>query len=247
MESRSISCAMPRATACAVGHLRHSEPPSAQSWVIAVGRVGVGRFARDRLGLGDLRRATSASIASSSAFRDAGLEQPLSLRGDRVAGQPGLDLFLRPVRARIGARMAAVAVGHRLDERRAARRNAPGRSSGEPWRAPPRRRCRRRRAARARTPRRGRPPARSTAVTDADGRVLHVLVVLADEDDRRLPHDRQVQRLVEGADVRRAVAEEADRDLAASRGTAPTRLPRPRSAGGRRRSRTSPSRRARRW
>ena len=49
----------------------------------------------------------------------------------------------------------------------------------------------------------------------SDRGVLHVLVVLADEDDRRLPHDRQVQRLVERPDVRRPVAEEADRDLAA--------------------------------
>ena len=48
----------------------------------------------------------------------------------------------------------------------------------------------------------------------ADRGVLHVLVVLADEDDRRLPDRGHVERLVEGADVRRAVAEEADRDLA---------------------------------
>ena len=47
----------------------------------------------------------------------------------------------------------------------------------------------------------------------ADRGVLHVLVVLADEDDRQLPHGGQVERLVEGADVGGAVAEEADRDL----------------------------------
>ena len=47
-----------------------------------------------------------------------------------------------------------------------------------------------------------------------DRRVLHVLVVLADEDDRGLPDRGHVQRLVEGADVRRPVAEEADRHLA---------------------------------
>jgi hypothetical protein len=47
----------------------------------------------------------------------------------------------------------------------------------------------------------------------ADRRVLHVQVVLADEHDRRLPDDGHVQRLVERADVRGPVAEEADRDL----------------------------------
>ena len=47
----------------------------------------------------------------------------------------------------------------------------------------------------------------------ADRRVFHVEVVLADEDDRQLPHRREVQRLVERADVGRAVAEERDRDL----------------------------------
>ena len=42
---------------------------------------------------------------------------------------------------------------------------------------------------------------------------LGVLVVLADVDRRQLPDRREVQRLVERALVRRAVAEERDRDL----------------------------------
>src|SRR5690606_40399260 len=46
-----------------------------------------------------------------------------------------------------------------------------------------------------------------------DRRVFHVAVVLADEYDRQLPYDREVQRLVKRADIRRAVAEQADRDL----------------------------------
>ena len=66
----------------------------------------------------------------------------------------------------------------------------------------------------------------STAVTVADRRVLHVEVVLADEDDRQLPDRGEVQRLVERADVRGPVAEEADRDLPGA-----ARLRRPRGAG----------------
>ena len=47
----------------------------------------------------------------------------------------------------------------------------------------------------------------------ADRRIFHVEVVLADEDHRQLPHRGEVQGLVEGADIRRAVAEEADRHV----------------------------------
>jgi hypothetical protein len=52
----------------------------------------------------------------------------------------------------------------------------------------------------------------------ADRRVLQLwsglgpVVVLEHEDGRNLPELRQVERLVEGADVRRPVAEEGDRD-----------------------------------
>ena len=48
----------------------------------------------------------------------------------------------------------------------------------------------------------------------ADRRVLHVLVVLAHEHDRRLPDRGHVEGLVERADVGRPVTEEAGRDLA---------------------------------
>ena len=48
----------------------------------------------------------------------------------------------------------------------------------------------------------------------ADRGVFHVEIVLADEDHRQLPHRREVQRLVEGADIGGAVAEEADRHVA---------------------------------
>ena len=43
-------------------------------------------------------------------------------------------------------------------------------------------------------------------------RRLRVVVVLADEDGRNAPELREVERLVEGADVGGAVAEEGDRD-----------------------------------
>ena len=61
--------------------------------------------------------------------------------------------------------------------------------------------------------------------------VLAVQVVGDDEHDRRLPDRGHVERLVERADVRRAVAEERQRDvrLAAASGRRPPR--RPRSAG----------------
>src|SRR2546423_5265712 len=44
-------------------------------------------------------------------------------------------------------------------------------------------------------------------------RVLHVLVVLADEDHRQFPDDSRVERLWEGADVGGPVPEETYRDL----------------------------------
>jgi hypothetical protein len=47
----------------------------------------------------------------------------------------------------------------------------------------------------------------------ADRRVFHVEIVLADEDHRQLPDRGEIQRLVERADIGRAVAEEAHRDV----------------------------------
>ena len=47
----------------------------------------------------------------------------------------------------------------------------------------------------------------------ADRRVFHVEIVLADEDHRQLPHRGEIERLVEGADIGGAVAEEAGRDV----------------------------------
>src|SRR5579859_1538924 len=47
-----------------------------------------------------------------------------------------------------------------------------------------------------------------------DRRVFHVLVVFAHEDDRKPPYHGEIEGFVEGSDVGRAVAEEADGDLA---------------------------------
>src|SRR6185436_7084025 len=58
---------------------------------------------------------------------------------------------------------------------------------------------------------------------------LSPVVVLADEDGWNLPELRHVERLVEGADVRGAVAEESDRDTRLC-----TQLERQRRAGDRR-------------
>ena len=64
--------------------------------------------------------------------------------------------------------------------------------------------------------------------------VLAVEVVLDHEDDGGLPHRRHVQRLVERADVRRAVAAEREGDARRVPGSSPTARRR-RRPGGRRR------------
>src|SRR5690606_16946548 len=51
---------------------------------------------------------------------DAHLQEPLAVTRNRVFLEPFLNLFVGAVLARVGARMAAVAVGLRLDEARAA-------------------------------------------------------------------------------------------------------------------------------
>src|SRR5690606_25703718 len=53
-------------------------------------------------------------------FRYAGVEEPLAVTGDRVLAEPLLDLLVRPVLAGIGPRVAAVAGGLGLDQARSA-------------------------------------------------------------------------------------------------------------------------------
>ncbi len=173
---------------------------------------------------GGIGAALQASVASSTStprvaldlrdhvLADAELLQPLAIDLDRIALLPFLELALRPVLRRVGARVAAVPVGHALDQRRAVAGARLGVGVA-------------RRAidhvgvvavdddARQAVGRRavgGRMLDRRDA---ADRRVFHVEIVLADEDHRQLPHRGEVQRLVEGADVGGAVAEEADRHV----------------------------------
>ena len=129
---------------------------------------------------------------------------------DGVAVKPGLELVLGPGVAQVDAeRVLAVAVGHRLDQGR------PLAGAGAVYRL-----------------------AQYEVDLDAvvavhgdagdlvggravrdlgDGRGVpvgrgeRVLVVLADEDYRQLPHRREVERFVEDALIRRAVAEEGHR------------------------------------
>ena len=66
------------------------------------------------------RRRSCASCASMSAIIssvDAELQQPLAIDLDRIALLPALELALGPIFRRVGARMAAVAIGHAFDQR----------------------------------------------------------------------------------------------------------------------------------
>ena len=131
---------------------------------------------------------------------------------DRVVGEPRLDLLGRAVRAGVGAAVPAVAVRLRLDQRRPAARPGAfdGRPGGEVHGVGVVAVDDRRLQAVGRRPVGG-------GVADggdlADRRVLHVQVVLAHEDRRQLVHGGEVERLVEGADVRRPVTEEGHGDL----------------------------------
>ena len=138
---------------------------------------------------------------------------PLAIDVDRVLVLlPALELALRPVGAGVGARVAAVAIGQALDQRRAVAgaRLGEGRLRGavdlvgvvavdhdllEPVGG-------------------GAVAGRMLDRRDvADRRVFHVEIVLAHEHDRQLPDRGEIQRLVERADIGGAVAEEADRDV----------------------------------
>ena len=210
--SRRISWAMPRAMAAAVRQFRHDEPPSAQTWVSSTSARRLGRGAGLGLGRGD--RVVRLGLDGVERRRvDAGRLEPRPVGRDRVARLPGRDLVVRPVLARVGPRVAAVAVGQRLDERRpvAGARPVDGRPRDLVDRVDVVAVDEDRLEAVGGRPVRGRVLDRGHR---ADRRVLHVLVVLADEDDRRLPDRGHVERLVERPDVGRPVAEEADRDLA---------------------------------
>ena len=138
----------------------------------------------------------------------------LAEEDDRVAGEPLRNLVRRAVRAHVALVVAAVAVGLRLDEGRALAGPGPFDRlchdlqhsehvvsiRDHTWHG-----------------------VRGPADGDVLDRLVLVLtceftveVVLAHVDDRQLPKRRQVERLVEGPLVRRAVAEERDRDAVRS-------------------------------
>ena len=143
---------------------------------------------------------------------DAEIEEALAVGLDRIALHPGFELAGRAVFRGVGARMAAVAIGHALDQRGAlaGAGAAIGRARGaiddvgvvavdddalEPIGC-------------------GAVGRRMLDRGDAgDRRVLHVEIVFANKYHRQLPHRGEIQGLVEGADIGRAVAEEADRDI----------------------------------
>ena len=189
-----------------------------------------------------------ATISLSMASRSAGvnallLDEPLAeLDGCGSELHHLLDLFLRAVLARVGHRVAAVAVGLGLDQRRPlllaravdglAQRVAHGQqvhavdvAAGDAVGG----------AALVEVLDRGRA---------VEGGAHAVAVVLDDVDDRQVPQRAHVQRLVEGALVDGAVAEEAEHDLVGAAQADAVAHARPRPAGGRPRCRRRRSCRA---
>ena len=226
-----------------IRQLRHSEPPSAQSCGRRHRRVRVGRLARDLLGGGDLR-ADLALQGVEVGLGDAGLHQPRPMRRNRIPRQPGLDLLLRPIGTGVGARVAAVAIRHGLDQRRTL-------AGARPLDGGDRHRMDRldvvavddqrlqavgRGAVRRRTLDRGdRADRRCTPCTGCSR-------------TRRRPAPSTRRPCSAPRGTSRCSSSRRRRSRpppARSRGTATTTPPPPRSAGGRRRSRTTPSRRAR--
>ncbi len=148
----------------------------------------------------------------------AGEELPLDQRRlvelERVAGEPGLDLLRVAILGRVGARVAAMAVGHAFDEGRAATGTGAVRRLGGGF-------VDRLDVVAVDLHRRhlvALGPLDQVLVGRrvVDAGELAVEVVLADEQDRQLPDLGDIHRLVEGADIGRAVAEEGRRELAAA-------------------------------
>ena len=164
--------------------------------------------------------ALHASVASSTrrlhvgldgrdgAFRDAELLEARAVDLDGAALLPAVELALGAVLGGVGAGVAAVAVGQALDQRRPA--------AGARLLVGRRRRAVDRVGVLPVDEDRLQPVGGGAAGGGmlhrdhvADGRVFHVEVVLAHEHHGQLPHRGEVERLVEGADVGGAVAEEA--------------------------------------
>ena len=157
-------------------------------------------------------RLLSVSIESIVSCSTLEFLKALAIDHDRIALKPFLEFARGPVFGRVGARMAGMAIGQAFDERGT--------------------------AALARLFERGeRSPIDDVgivAIDDdalktvgrraiacgmfhrrhvADRRVLHIKIVLADENDRQLPDGGEIERLVKSPDIGRAVAEETDRHV----------------------------------
>ena len=170
-------------------------------------RRGVGELDRlEHLGL-DLLADRGEVVVGDRA----GLDQPPGEDLDRVAALPLLDLVLVAVDLGIGGRVAAVAIGERLDERRppvaAGDLEVVGDALAD------------RDDVLAVDPLAGdaEPLGLVREVGDRgvtlDRGAHPVEVVLDEEDDRQAPERRQVHRLAEVAGVRGSVAEHADGDV----------------------------------
>ncbi len=143
---------------------------------------------------------------------DTELFEPLAIELDRIALLPLFQLALGPVFGRVGARVAAVPIGHAFDQRRPAARArlvVGGNGSAVDH------------VGVVAVDHDARQPVARGAVGGrmrhgrdvADRRIFHIEIVLAHEDHRQLPHRGEIERLVEGADVGGAVAEEAHRHV----------------------------------
>ena len=149
-----------------------------------------------------------------SSSLDAGVAEP-ARRGRRAGRAPPTPRTSSGVAVALGVALvvAVPAVGRRLDDDGpAARRGRASTTSSIADGGRPRRRCRRPRRSRRRSPAARR--SSGAACWVAAGGELGVAVVLAEEDDRQLPHGGEVHRLVERALGHGAVAEERHRDAA---------------------------------
>ncbi len=142
----------------AIRQLRHAEPPSAQTCVSMVAASASGDDRANGLALCDSRHRGFVDRRQRGLAAARGQDRGPSAR-DRILREPLLDFVVGAVLRRVGARMAAVAVRERLDERRPAARSRPLDRPGARPRRPRRRRCRRRPGAPARTRPRDRQPA----------------------------------------------------------------------------------------
>ena len=188
-------------------------------------------------------RATRSSIRSRISSRASSASTPSSSSRSAKTSigsflRHSLDLLLGPVDLGVGGRVAAEAVGERLDHRRAALLAGDPDVLGD--------RLAHRQHVHAVGAHAGHAEALGLLREVGDRRVAldrrahPVEVVLEDEDDRQPPERRQVHRLAEVAGVRGAVAEHADGDVVGALVVARRARARRPAAGCRRRSRSRP-------